>query len=86
MFFYFCVLLSLCHPHALSCPSVPSPSLKRSSSKSFRPVDCCALAAAVDVAEAEAVAVVKALALAVTVVLDVGSIGSYGPVVRGRRA
>ena len=51
--------------------------MKRSSSKSFRPVDCCALAAAVDVAEAEAVAVVKALALAVTVVLDVGSIGSF---------
>ena len=44
------------------------------------------MAAAVDVAEAEAVAVVKALALAVTVVLDVGSIGSYGPVVHGRLA
>ena len=28
--YLFCVLLSLCHPHALSCPSVPSPSLKRS--------------------------------------------------------
>ena len=60
-----CVLLSRCHPHALSYPSLPSPSFKCSSSGSFRPLICRALAAALDVAEAEAVAVV--LTLAVTV-------------------